>query len=523
MGRATEAFGNTVAGGPGYRPLDLFNFSAANTRNFVGTTAGYFSLDSGTTNLNNFNTATNGDFGDWAATAGNDAFNAFGVQSVINLVTLTDLRVLDVIGWDVRESAPVVTALTGSVSKDGPNFSQNLLQGTSDADNDVLFVTNLDTTVTTVGGIVTTLTLNTDYTFTGTPSAATLALTPTGFAKFSGLAFNQTATATFHYNVNDGITTTADTLTLTIIGNHPPTANPDVGTAGENETKSFDVLANDTDPDVGDTKALVSIDKILVASGNGQINGIDASAAFSIDSGQIKFIPGTLFDKLAVGQTATAEVDYTMADGQNAKASSELTLTINGVDDAPVIDTGGGGDNATYWVRVNNTAITTVHATDVDTGDVVQYSIVGGRDANLFTIDNTTGALSFEDLPKQANKTYALQVQASDGHAGGTDPQTITVHVTGAQMGDDAADKVSDTFVFHPMFGSNIVSEFDLAHDFLQFDKGMFAADTATAVLNTAQDDGHGNVVISIQAGNLKVLDTSVAALASHPDDFRFV
>ena len=98
------------------------------------------------------------------------------------------------------------------------------------------------------------------------------------------------------------------------------------------------MLANDTDPDVGDTKALVSIDKILVASGNGQINGIDASAAFSIDSGQIKFIPGTLFDKLAVGQTATAEVDYTMADGQNAKASSKLTLTINGVDDAPVID-----------------------------------------------------------------------------------------------------------------------------------------------------------------------------------------
>ena len=259
MGRATErAFGNTVApGGPGYRPLDLFNFAAAVTRNFVGTTAGYFSLDSGTTNLNNFNTATNGDFGDRAATAGNDAFNAFGVQSVINLVTLADLRVLDVIGWDVRESAPVGHRPDGIGHKDGPNFSQNLLQGTSDADNDVLFVTNLDTTVTTVGGIVTTLTLNTDYTFMGTPSAATLALTPTGFAKFSGLAvLNQTTTATFHDNVNVGITTTADTLTLTIIGcNHPPTANPDVGTAGENETKSFDVLANDTDPDVGDTKS----------------------------------------------------------------------------------------------------------------------------------------------------------------------------------------------------------------------------------------------------------------------------
>ena len=54
--------------------------------------------------------------------------------------------------------------------------------------------------------------------------------------------------------------------------------------------------------------------------------------------------------------------------------------------------------------------------------------------------------------------------------------RTITVHVTGAQMGDDAADMVSDTFVFHRLFGSNIVSEFDLAHDFLQFDKGMFGS-----------------------------------------------
>jgi VCBS repeat-containing protein len=524
MGRATNAFGNAVAFGPGFRPLDLFNFSAANTRNFVGTAAGYFSIDSGTTNLDNFNTATNGDFGDWAASAGNDAFDAFSRSGVINDVSPTDLREMDVIGWQVQEIAPSVTPLTGSVGEDGPSFTQNLLQGTSDADNDVLFVTGLDTSVTTTGAIATTLSLNTDYKFTGTPSVATLALTLNGSTKFNSLAFGTTATATFHYNVNDGITITANTLTLTINGaNDPPTANPDVGTAGENETKSFDVLGNDTDPDVGDTKTIVSIDTIIVASANEQINGIDASAAFSINSGQIKFIPGTLFDKLALGQTATAEVDYTMADGQNAKSSSKLTLTINGEDDAPVIQTGGGGDGAAYWVRVNNTAVTTVHATDIDTGDAVQYSIVGGRDANLFTMDNTTGALAFKDLPVRPHQAYVLQVQASDGHPGGTDAQTITVNVAAAQMGDDSADKVSDTFVFHPKFGANTVSDFDIVHDFLQFDKSMFAADTATAVLNAASDDGHGNVVITAHAGHLKVLDTSVAVLAGHPDDFRFV
>src|SRR5262245_53872345 len=105
MGRQLNAIGNTVAFGAGYHPLDLFKFSAAGTRGFVGTTAGYFSIDGGTTNLNNFNTATNGDFGDWAGSAGNDSFRAFSPQSAVNLVTLADMTEMDVIGWQVVETA----------------------------------------------------------------------------------------------------------------------------------------------------------------------------------------------------------------------------------------------------------------------------------------------------------------------------------------------------------------------------------------------------------------------------------
>ena len=149
MGRQLNAIGNTVAFGAGYHPLDLFKFSAANTRDFVGTNAGYFSIDSGTTNLNNFNTATNGDFGDWAASAGNDAFRAFSPQSAVNLTTLADLTLMDVIGWQVVETAPKVAALTASVGEDGPSLSQNLLAGASDAENDPLFLLNLDTSVAT--------------------------------------------------------------------------------------------------------------------------------------------------------------------------------------------------------------------------------------------------------------------------------------------------------------------------------------------------------------------------------------
>jgi hypothetical protein len=75
MGRQTmngEPFGGTTA----YEPLDLFHYSSAGHRTFSGSTAGYFSIDGGQTNLDNFNTNSNGDFGDWAASAGNDAFLA---------------------------------------------------------------------------------------------------------------------------------------------------------------------------------------------------------------------------------------------------------------------------------------------------------------------------------------------------------------------------------------------------------------------------------------------------------------
>jgi hypothetical protein len=79
---------------------DLFHYSSPGVRDFSGTTAGYFSINGGATNLDNFNTNPGGDFGDWAASAGNDSWRAFSNSGVINAVTETDLRFLDVIGFD---------------------------------------------------------------------------------------------------------------------------------------------------------------------------------------------------------------------------------------------------------------------------------------------------------------------------------------------------------------------------------------------------------------------------------------
>ena len=100
MGRALLVGGSIGSSPHGYYPLDFFHYSAPGTPDFTGTTAGYFSINGGSTNLDNFNTSPYGDFGDWASSAGHDSFLAFSYSGVVNAITPADLTAVDVIGWD---------------------------------------------------------------------------------------------------------------------------------------------------------------------------------------------------------------------------------------------------------------------------------------------------------------------------------------------------------------------------------------------------------------------------------------
>ena len=80
------------------------------------------------------------------------------------------------------------------------------------------------------------------------------------------------------------------------------------------------------------------------------------------------------------------------------------------------------------------TAAATVTSSDVDGGPAV-YSLAGGADAARFTINSSTGALSFVTAPDReaptdvgANNVYDVTVQVSDGAL--TDTQAIAVTVT---------------------------------------------------------------------------------------------
>ncbi len=99
----------------------------------------------------------------------------------------------------------------------------------------------------------------------------------------------------------------------------------------------------------------------------------------------------------------------------------------------PRITSNGGGSNVGIDIDENQTAVTTVVATDANLNPIT-YSIAGGADAARFSIDPATGVLTFIAAPDfeaptdvGRDNTYDVIVAASDGQI--SDLQGITVTV----------------------------------------------------------------------------------------------
>jgi hypothetical protein len=332
---------------------------------------------------------------------------------------------------------------------------------------------------------------------------------------FDPLTATQTATVTINYNVLDDWNVSAsEFLTLTINGvNDLPAAVADAGSAGENETKSFDVLANDADPDTGDTKTLMSLGTVTVTSANGAVNSIDAGGVFSIVGNQLQFAPGTLFDPLAATETATVTVAYTMQDGQGAESSSVLTLTINGADDAitngnsggtlngtsgdDVIDAGGGND--TVNAGDGNDTITAGSGNDVVNGGAGNDTMVaapgdgfdvyvGGAGIDTLDMSAITAPVTINlapPPPRASSSQTGIDLASVENVIGGSGNDQITgdgvANVLDGRGGNDTinagggADTIiggigndtmngglgNDVFVFRAGFGNDRILSFD--------------------------------------------------------------
>ena len=112
------------------------------------------------------------------------------------------------------------------------------------------------------------------------------------------------------------------------------------------------------------------------------------------------------------------------------QAQQSLTVSINNLNDnAPQF----ASSTAALDASENTTAITTITATDAD-ADILTYSLDGGSDLSLFTIDPASGALSFNSAPdfeapqdQNSDNTYQITITASDGEHQSSQELTIAV------------------------------------------------------------------------------------------------
>jgi hypothetical protein len=95
--------GGTVGGfANSYSLIDLFSYTGPGARGLGNGAGNNFSIDNGTSLLKLFNNAqSNGlDSRDWAP-GSNDSFNQFSNPNVVNPVSPVDLRLMDVLGYDL--------------------------------------------------------------------------------------------------------------------------------------------------------------------------------------------------------------------------------------------------------------------------------------------------------------------------------------------------------------------------------------------------------------------------------------
>ncbi len=233
---------------------------------------------------------------------------------------------------------------------------------------------------------------------------------------------------------SDGTNSTDQVISVTVKDvndNSPVFTSTDAADVDEHTTALLTVTA--TDADAGTSISF-------------SLTGGDDQSKFSINSstGELIFADAPDHENAT---DANGDNDYLVtvraSDGTN-HTDQIITVFVQDVNDnSPVITSANS-----VSIDENNTAVMMVTATDADATSMVTYDITGGLDQGLFSINNTSGELTFVSAPDAENASdsdkdneYLVEVTATDGLH--TDVQTITIAVTDV---DDNAPVISGTF-----------------------------------------------------------------------------
>ncbi|MBY2963272.1 DUF4082 domain-containing protein, partial [Rhizobium leguminosarum] len=280
-------------------------------------------------------------------------------------------------------------------------------------------------------------------TFTDVDSGETLAYAATsadgtalpGWLSFnaSTRTFSGTATTSGTYGVRvtttdlGGLTATETfNIAVSTSGNTTPTAVADAGDATEKGgvgngsggvVASGNVLTNDTDADAGDTKAVTAVGFGATSGTLGSaLNGAYGSLVLSASGVYSYAVNETNAAVQALRQstnTLSEVFSYTMRDTAGATATANLTVTIHGANDAPVLAVQTAAQNASVGTAFSFVLPTTTF-TDVDSGETLTYTATAADGTALpawLAFNATTR--TFSGTPTTSG-TYGVRVTATD-------------------------------------------------------------------------------------------------------------
>ncbi len=180
-------------------------------------------------------------------------------------------------------------------------------------------------------------------------------------------------TIVFEVEVTDDgvpvLSTTAQ-VSVNVIGNLPPDAVDDPGFTTRDDTTltidAGDLLANDTDPDVGDTLVVTQVNATSQRGASVELDGTD-----------IVYNPATSQELLALhdGEQLVDTFQYTVSDGNGGTDTATVTVTVDGTDTVQFV----------------------LRTTDADGNEITQVQTGQSFELRVFVQDirdNPTGAFS---------------------------------------------------------------------------------------------------------------------------------